>query len=89
MRFKNMLGLLAIGGAVAYAQKRRGRDLSLSSLKETFTEVTGGLKSKLSALRGAPADTASVASEGVDDAAYSSGFAGSDFAGRGRSDYRH
>ena len=88
MRFKSMLGLLAIGGAVAYAQKRRGRDLSLASLKETFTEVTGDLKSKLGGLRGnAVADSSELRSDGVDDNAYSSGFAGSDYSGR--SNLRH
>ena len=47
MRFKNLLGLLAIGGAVAYAQKKRGGDLSFAgiknSLKSTFESVKGQL----------------------------------------------
>lgn len=92
MRFKNILGLLAIGGAVAYAQKKRGRDLSVAGLKETFNEVAGGLKSRLGEMRGGSAgsvaESSSMGAAGAEDSAYSSGFAGSDYSGRGGSTFR-
>jgi|PlaIllAssembly_1097288.scaffolds.fasta_scaffold198371_3 hypothetical protein len=39
MRFKTVLGLLAIGGAIAYAQKKRGGELSLRGIKNSLRDV--------------------------------------------------
>lgn len=50
MKFKNLLGLVAIGGAVAYAQKRRGGEMSLAGFKNTFNEVLGNVKNQVSQL---------------------------------------
>ena len=98
MRFKNMLGLLAIGGAIAYAQKKRGGDFSLGGLKEMFNEAVGSVKSKWGAMNmgadganpSAPVASAPMPAgdSGYDDNAYSSGFAGSDYSGRG-GNFRH
>lgn len=52
MRFKNVLGLLAIGGAVAYAQKRRGGDMSLNGFKNTFRSVIDNVKGQIGNLTG-------------------------------------
>ncbi len=51
MRMKNLLGLLAIGGAVAYAQKRRGGDMSLQGFKNSFSELVGNVKNQVSQLQ--------------------------------------
>lgn len=47
MRFKNLLGLMAIGGAVAYAHKQRGGDLSLEGIKGSLNNLVGNVKNKL------------------------------------------
>ncbi len=47
MRIKNLLGLLAIGGAVAYAQKRRGGEMSLAGIKQSFNELVSNVKTKV------------------------------------------
>lgn len=39
MRMKRLLGLLAIGGAVAYAQKRRGGELSVNGFKRSLQDL--------------------------------------------------
>ena len=39
MRMRNLLGLAAIGGAVAYAQKKRGGELSLAGFKQSAQEL--------------------------------------------------
>ena len=57
MRFKNLLGLLAIGGAVAYAQKKRGGDLSFAGIKNSIKSITNNVKSKLDSMRSQPAST--------------------------------
>jgi len=46
MRFKTLLGLLAIGGAVAYAQKKRGADLSLHGIANTLRGVLDTMMGK-------------------------------------------
>ena len=51
MRFKNLLGLLAIGGAVAYAQKKRGGDLSFNGIKNSLRGVVDNVKGKLGDLQ--------------------------------------
>jgi hypothetical protein len=51
MRFKNLLGLLAIGGAVAYAQKKRGGDLSLSGIKNSLRGMFDKAKGQLDNMR--------------------------------------
>ena len=50
MRFKSLLGLLAIGGAVAYAQKKRGGDMSLAGIKNSLRSVADSVRSKLGGL---------------------------------------
>ena len=50
MRFKTLLGLAAIGGAVAYAQKRRGGDMSFAGFKNTFHDLIGQAQNKLGSL---------------------------------------
>jgi hypothetical protein len=52
MRFKNLLGLLAIGGAVAYAQKKRGGELSLDGFKKSFRGLADSVKAKLDGATG-------------------------------------
>ena len=47
MRFKNLLGLLAIGGAVAYAQKKRGGDLSFNGIKNSLRGLVDNVKGQL------------------------------------------
>lgn len=47
MRFKRVLGLLAIGGAVAYAQKRRGGELSISGFKNSLRSIIDNVKHQL------------------------------------------
>ena len=51
MRFKNLLGLLAIGGAVAYAQKRRGGELTIDGFKNSFRSLIDNVKGKLEAVQ--------------------------------------
>lgn len=73
MRFRNLLGLLAIGGAVAYAQKRRGGDLSLAGIKNSLRGVVDNVKGQLSSVMGNQAQqgqqpavgTSRVGSEGT------------------------
>ena len=48
MRFKNLLGLVAIGGAVYYAQKKRGADMSLNGIKNSLRSTFDNVKQKLS-----------------------------------------
>ena len=47
MRFKNLLGLLAIGGAVAYAQKKRGGELSVDGFKKSLRSLVDNAKNKI------------------------------------------
>ena len=61
MRFKNLLGLLAIGGAVAYAQKKRGGDMSFAGIKNSLKGVVDNVKNQLGQVmgqQGAAANTA-------------------------------
>jgi hypothetical protein len=41
MRMKRLLGLVAIGGAIAYAQKKRGGELTIEGFKKTFRDLLG------------------------------------------------
>jgi hypothetical protein len=43
MRMKSLIGLLAIGGAIAYAQKKRGGELSVAGFKKTLREIMNSL----------------------------------------------
>lgn len=52
MRFRNLLGLLAIGGAVAYAQKKRGGDLSLAGIKNSLRGVFDSVKNQVQGATG-------------------------------------
>jgi hypothetical protein len=47
MRFRNLLGLLAIGGAVAYARKKRGADLSLDGIKRSVKNTIDNVRNRL------------------------------------------
>lgn len=47
MRLKTLLGLAAIGGGVMYMQKRRGGDMSLNGIKDSFRDLIGQAQSKL------------------------------------------
>lgn len=74
---KNLLGLLAIGGALAYAHKKRGGEFTMASVKDTFNNFLGNAKEKLNGFMAADGmssrDDESAAAS--DDSAYSSGFA--------------
>lgn len=52
MRFKNLLGLLAIGGAVAYAQKKRGGEMSLAGIKSSLLDAFNNVKGQLQGVMG-------------------------------------
>lgn len=73
---KNLLGLLAIGGAFAYAHKKRGGDFTMASVKDTFNNLVGTAKEKLNGFTAnaglSARDTESA--EASEDSAYSSGF---------------
>lgn len=63
MRIKTLLGLFAIGGAVAYAQKKRGGELTLEGFKKTARELfnSGGANkgsTRSSSMRSADEDLA-------------------------------
>lgn len=47
MRIKSLLGLFAIGGAVAYAQRKRGGEFSVDGFRRTFTELKDRLMSSV------------------------------------------
>jgi hypothetical protein len=66
MRFKNLLGLLAIGGAVAYAQKKRGGDLSLNGIKNSLRSLADNVKGKLDSAMGSQSAVSSGASNDID-----------------------
>jgi hypothetical protein len=51
MRMKSLLGLLAIGGAVAYAQKKRGGELTVDGFKKTFREMFNNVNANKSAVK--------------------------------------
>ncbi|MDQ3334264.1 MAG: hypothetical protein M4D80_03820 [Myxococcota bacterium] len=57
---KNLLGLLAIGGAVAYAQKRRGGDMSLAGIKNSLRGVFDSVKKQVGGALGNQAQQSSV-----------------------------
>ncbi len=91
MRLK-MLGLLAIGGAVAYAHKKRGGEMTLASFKDTLANLGTQARDKIEELRSSVSNQGQMAdSDGPDgrdardgrdgrdgfDTQYSSGF-GSD-----------
>jgi hypothetical protein len=77
MRFKNLLGLLAIGGAVAYAQKKRNGDLSLAGFKNTFKELSNKVKGKIDSARStASSPIASTSRTDMADDSYSSSSSG-------------
>lgn len=73
---KNMLGLLAIGGALAYAHKKRGGEFTMSSVKDTFNNLLGTAKEKLNGLKaaGGMPSRDSESALASDGGAYSSGF---------------
>lgn len=52
MRMKNLLGLLAIGGAVVYAQKKRGGDLSIAGFKNSLRDIVGNMRGQLGNVTG-------------------------------------
>ena len=62
MRFRNLLGLLAIGGAVAYAQKKRGGDMSLAGIKNSLRGVIDKAKNQV---QGAMGNSQSVPQAGA------------------------
>lgn len=81
MRFKSLLGLLAIGGAVAYAQKKRGGELSINGLKQGFRDLATSVKSKLDSAMGQATGVTSGASNDADRAAsVGSSSVGSEYA---------
>lgn len=51
MRMKGLFGLLAIGGAVAYAQKKRGGELTVDGFKKTFREMFNSASKSASSMR--------------------------------------
>lgn len=52
MRIKNLLGLAAIGGGIYWMQKKRGGDMTFSSIKENVLGLVDELKNKASNLKG-------------------------------------
>jgi hypothetical protein len=88
MRFKTLLGLVAIGGAVAYAQKRRGGDLSFDGIKNSLRSTFDNVRSQIDNLthKSSTATEGSRSRSDVDtDTGYSSRSATS---GYGSTDYR-
>ena len=80
MRLK-MLGLLAVGGAVAYAHNKRGGEMTFASLKETLTGLGTQARDKLQELRsssklGQMADADTDNRRDAFDTQYSSGYGG-------------
>ena len=74
MRIKNLLGLLAIGGAVAYAQKRRGGEMSLAGIKQSFNELVTSAKTKVSDLGNKVGAMGNQQNRTVDPVAQRAGF---------------
>ena len=96
MRFRNLLGLLAIGGAVAYAQKKRGGDMSLSGIKNSLRGVFDNVKNQVQGALGNQQPQAAGAttrasndlgtsSSGIGGDDYSTGSSGSYSSGYGGS----
>lgn len=85
MRFRNLLGLLAIGGAVAYAQKKRGGDLSLAGIKNSLRGAFDNVKGKLDTM----GDKAGATTRASNDLGTSVGSSsvGSDYSTSGTSGY--
>ncbi len=81
MRLK-MLGLLAVGGAVAYAHNKRGGEMTFASLKETLTGLGTQARDKLDELRSSASKRGQMADADTDhrrdgfDTQYSSGYGG-------------
>jgi hypothetical protein len=93
MRFRNLLGLLAIGGAVVYAQKKRGGDMSLAGIKNSLRGVFDNVKNQVSGALGNQSQQSSVGattSRATNDLGTSSGLGSEDYASgsysRGNSD---
>jgi hypothetical protein len=81
MRFKNLLGLLAIGGAVAYAQKKRGGDLSLAGIKNSLRGVVDNVKNQIQGAMGNQSSVqAGATSRTSNDLGTSSGLGNDDFS---------
>lgn len=84
MRIRNLMGLFAIGGAVAYANKKRGGDWSLTSFKETLQDLGDTVKQKLTSLSGQSSAASNAEEQDADDSdsisksPYESGFGGYD-----------
>ena len=82
MRIKTLLGLVAVGGAVHYANKKRGGDMTLASFKETLTDLGTQVRDKLSAFTGSMSNPRQMADADMADSGdgfdnqYSSGFGG-------------
>ena len=90
MRFKSLLGLLAIGGAVAYAQKKRTGDLSLNGFKNSFRSIADSVRSKLGDLGATTGTNATASPSTGDDYSSSTGYSSRDSvsSGHGSTDYR-
>lgn len=81
MRFKNLLGLLAIGGAVAYAQKKRGGDMSLAGIKNSLRGVFDNVKNQVQGALGNQSNQqAGATSRTSNDLGTSSGLGADDFS---------
>ena len=80
MRFKNLLGLLAIGGAVAYAQKRRGGDMSLAGIKNSLRGVADKVKNQLGGVMNNQNQTSQSAVGSANDIGTSTGLGTDDFS---------
>ena len=82
MRFKNLLGLLAIGGAVAYAQKKRGGDMSLAGIKNSLRGAFDNVKSQVNSALGnqAPQTSVGATSRATNDLGTSSGLGSDDYS---------
>jgi hypothetical protein len=72
MRFKTLLGLAAIGGAVAYAQKKRGGEMTVAGIKNSLRDLVTNVKGKLDQTR-QQASTMGERSSSYADESYGSG----------------
>jgi hypothetical protein len=87
MRFKTLLGLVAIGGAVAYAQKRRGGDLSFEGIKNSLRSTFDNVRGQIDKIANTGGNNASSSSSN-EDTGYgsrnaSSGYGSADYGSAG------
>jgi hypothetical protein len=87
MRFKNLLGLLAIGGAVAYAQKRRGGDLSLAGIKNSVRGAIDNVRGQLGNVMGNQSNAGATTRASASDLGSTADVGAGTRSGLGADDY--